>query len=102
MATMAERYEACMVLHAVGDAMGYRNGEWEFNVRGYVDKAIDNLDYMFALLIFVKYSGPDIHKHLEKLGGVDALTLNTAQWRVSDDTVLNLAIAEYVTLIPRF
>lgn len=31
---MLERYTACMVLAGVGDAMGYRNGRWEFNFSG--------------------------------------------------------------------
>lgn len=48
-----ERYQACFVLHAVGDAMGYRNGKWELN-----------------------YSGPDIHKELDELGGIEALSLD--------------------------
>ena len=25
---MIDRYKACMVLSAVGDAMGYKNGDW--------------------------------------------------------------------------
>lgn len=32
MAEMIEKFKACMVLHAVGDAMGYKNGSWEFKV----------------------------------------------------------------------
>lgn len=31
---MIDRYRACMVLSAVGDAMGYKNGDWEFNTSG--------------------------------------------------------------------
>ena len=26
--TMINRYKACMILSAVGDAMGYKNGDW--------------------------------------------------------------------------
>ncbi|CAF0913289.1 unnamed protein product [Brachionus calyciflorus] len=66
---MEERYEACMILHGVGDAMGYNRGKWEFN-----------------------FSGEDIHKQLEQLGGVESLSLKN--WIVSDDTILHLAIAE--------
>jgi hypothetical protein len=28
--SMEKRYEATMLLAAVGDAMGYKNGHWEF------------------------------------------------------------------------
>ncbi len=31
---MLERYRACMILSAVLDAIGYRNGKWEFNKDG--------------------------------------------------------------------
>jgi hypothetical protein len=31
---VAERYRASMVLAGVGDAMGYRNGVWEFTFDG--------------------------------------------------------------------
>ena len=27
---VAERFKACMFLAGVGDALGYKNGEWEF------------------------------------------------------------------------
>lgn len=50
---LANRYVASMLLHAVGDAMGYKNGNWEF-----------------------KFSGVDIHEELAELGGVANLKLN--------------------------
>jgi ADP-ribosylarginine hydrolase len=31
---MKERYVASMLLAAVGDAMGYKQGSWEFNRNG--------------------------------------------------------------------
>ena len=52
-ASMLERYEASMVLHGVSDAMGYKNGEWEFN-----------------------FSGVDIHEQLKKLGGLENIKIN--------------------------
>ena len=64
-------YVASMVLSGVGDAMGYKNGEWEFN-----------------------FVGANIHKELEKLGGISKLSIKLNDWKVSDDTVLHLATAE--------
>ena len=29
-----ENFEACMILAAVGDAMGYKNGNWQFQKSG--------------------------------------------------------------------
>lgn len=52
-AALLEKFTACMVLHGVGDAMGYKNGSWEFN-----------------------YSGSDIHKQLRSLGGLEKLEIN--------------------------
>jgi ADP-ribosylarginine hydrolase len=66
---LAERYKAVMVLSGVGDALGYKNGEWEFC-----------------------HSGTTIHKELQKLGGLEKLDVKG--WRVSDDTVLHIATAE--------
>ena len=51
--SLQDRYEASMLLHAVGDAMGYKNGKWEFT-----------------------FSGVDIHEELKtKFGGVANLEL---------------------------
>jgi len=64
-------YEASMVLSGVGDAMGYKNGEWEFN-----------------------FIGLNIHKELEQLGGIGNLKIKLNDWKISDDTVLHLATAD--------
>ncbi|XP_046864047.1 protein ADP-ribosylarginine hydrolase-like [Xenia sp. Carnegie-2017] len=66
---LSEKYEAVMVISGVGDALGYKNGLWEFC-----------------------YSGTQIHEELEKLGGLDKIDIKG--WRVSDDTVLHIATAE--------
>jgi len=51
---LKERYEASMVLSGVGDAIGYRNGMWEFCT-----------------------SGDEIHSQLHHLGGLAQLTVES-------------------------
>lgn len=61
-----------MVLAAIGDAMGYKNGDWEFLTNGSI-----------------------IHKQMMELTqnkGPLALKI-TMQWRYSDDTVMHIATA---------
>jgi ADP-ribosylarginine hydrolase len=88
---MLNRFQATMILHAVGDAMGYYNGKWEFKV------TILHFKFVFRTIkhkILLKFSGVDIHEELLSLGGVDKLKIEPRNWRVSDDTVLNIANAE--------
>ena len=66
---LAEKYKAVMVLSGVGDALGYKNGSWEFC-----------------------HSGEAIHRELQQLGGLEKVDVDG--WRVSDDTVLHIATAE--------
>ena len=69
--TLSERFEACMVLGGVGDALGYRNDTWE-----------------------VCRSGERIHAEAKELGGIENVRVTTKNWRVSDDTVMHIATAE--------
>lgn len=69
--SLAKRFEASMVLAGVGDAIGYKNGEWEFC-----------------------RSGPRIHEHLQALGGIEKIKVNPQMWMISDDTVMHIATAE--------
>ncbi len=62
-----EKYVACMLVHALGDTIGFKNAEWEFNY---------TTDKIFEFI---------------KLGGSNHLSLDG--WRVSDDTMLHLQIA---------
>ena len=52
--SLEERYVASMVLSGVGDAMGYKNGNWEFC-----------------------NSGKTIHKECKALGGVPNLSISS-------------------------
>lgn len=47
---LQSRYVGAMVLAGVGDSLGYKHGEWEFN-----------------------FSGPSIHQDVVKLGGLSKL-----------------------------
>ena len=60
-----------MVLGAVGDAMGYKNGNWEFCT-----------------------SGTAIHQELQQLGGVRSLKIAQPGFMLSDDSILHIATAE--------
>jgi len=67
-----DHFRACMVLAAVGDAMGYKNGDWEFLTNGSI-----------------------LHKQMMELTegkGPLALKINM-QWKYSDDTVMHIATA---------
>lgn len=57
-----------MILHAVGDTIGYKNGHWEFMYS--LDKVYEFID----------------------LGGINHLSLK--DWRVSDDTIFHMKNAE--------
>lgn len=68
---MEGRYTAGMVLAGVGDAMGFKCGDWEFN-----------------------YNGEKIHEEAKAMGGVKRLCIRKPTFIVSDDTVLLLSTAE--------
>jgi ADP-ribosylglycohydrolase len=69
---MEEKYVACMILHALGDTIGFKNGEWEFKQGGY-DRTLEKL-YEFI-----------------DLGGINNISLK--DWRISDDTILHIKTA---------
>jgi ADP-ribosylglycohydrolase len=72
------RYRAVMLLHALGDTIGFKNGDWEFN---YNEKdKLNVLDYVNEM----------IYEFID-LGGVNGIDLKN--WKVSDDTMFHIATA---------
>lgn len=61
-----------MIMHAVGDTVGFKNGEWEFK-KGEFDKTLEKV-YEFI-----------------DLGGVNNISLKG--WRISDDTIMHIQTA---------
>ena len=59
-ASLEERYRACMVLSGVGDALGYKNGEWEFC-----------------------HTGKYIHDQLKSLGGIQNINIRGIEAYIS-------------------
>jgi len=78
MSNKIDLYTSAMVLAGVGDAMGYKNGDWEFS-----------------------FDGEKIHQEMKKLGGIKKLKINKKDFRVSDDTVLLLSTAEALIDVKR-
>jgi len=74
---MNERYIACFLLHALGDTIGYKNGEWEFNY------SRSTVNYNIANEILSDF----IH-----LGGINCIVLKG--WKVSDDTILHMKVCK--------
>ncbi len=71
---MKERFTATMELAAVGDAIGYKKGAWEFN-----------------------RNGNQIHEDMMRLTnnkGIMGLHVNPKDFPYSDDTVMHIATAE--------
>ncbi len=74
------RYVACMVLSGVGDALGYKNGSWEFNRSG--------SDIISQMLQITNGAGPL------------ALCPDHPKWRLSDDTIMHIATAKGLIVSP--
>ncbi len=70
--SLVQRYEACMILGAVGDSLGYKRGDWEFNE-----------------------VGKHIHMELKNLGGLAKLIISRDNgFPLSDDSILHIHTAE--------
>jgi ADP-ribosylarginine hydrolase len=72
-----ENYKAIMLLHALGDTIGFKNGEWEFN---YFE---NDISYKTSL---------EIVFHFIQLGGIT--TIDLKDWNISDDTLIHMAVAK--------
>lgn len=72
-----DKYISTFILHALGDTIGFKNGEWEF----YEGKEYPT--YSFGINLEKLYEFID-------LGGIN--DINLENWRVSDDTLLHMAI----------
>lgn len=86
---LKDRITASMLLHALGDTIGYRNGKWEFNLppEGIVG---ENLEEYRKTQYDPNKTRDRIYEFLE-LGGVNNIDLTG--WKISDDTILNFATA---------
>jgi ADP-ribosylarginine hydrolase len=74
---IGDKYRAIMLLHALGDTIGFKNGDWEFN---YHDREkLEVLDYVNEM----------IYEFID-LGGVNGIDLS--EWKISDDTFLHIAL----------
>lgn len=65
---MESKYISCMLCHAIGDAIGYKNSEWEF---------MFNYDKIYQFIA---------------LGGINHI--DTKDWHISDDTMLHVQMAD--------
>ena len=70
--SLKDKFTAIMLLHALGDTIGFKNGEWEFN---YIT---NDVTYKTTLEIVFQFIS---------LGGYSGIDLNG--WNVSDDTLFH-------------
>jgi ADP-ribosylarginine hydrolase len=78
---MEQKYIATFVLHAIGDMIGFKNGEWEFNYQKKMkDITLNTTNEMLYDFI--------------SLGGINGIDFT--EWHVSDDTMMHIATADIV------
>lgn len=70
---MKDKYNACILLHALGDTIGFKNGDWEFNNKKKKISKEYTLEIVYEFIM---------------LGG--CANINLKGWNVSDDTILHL------------
>jgi len=74
-----DKYRWILLLHALGDTIGFKNGDWEFNYN------------LYENLITLDYVNEMIYEFIE-LGGVNGIDLKG--WKISDDTLIHYAIGK--------
>lgn len=75
-----DRYIATIVLHALGDTIGFRNGKWEFF--GFTEFAkTKKINFNLANELLYEFIA---------LGGINSI--NMKNWYVSDDTLLHIDV----------
>ena len=80
---MEERFSATMILHGLGDTIGFKNGDWEFSYQKFPDYKNNLLDLRIVLELIFEFID---------LGGVNGI--NLSGWTISDDTLFHMAIAK--------
>lgn len=76
---LRDRYIATLILHAVGDTIGFRNGIWE-------------IEYKIKITTIIPAMGLELLYDFISLGGINGIDLKT--WNISDDTLFHIAIAQ--------
>jgi len=82
---MKDKYNACILLHALGDTIGFKNGNWEFNNSINENKIITRKQQNFV----PEYTLELVYEFI-MLGGPSNIDLNG--WYVSDDTILHMCV----------
>lgn len=80
---MKDKYNACILLHALGDTIGFKNGNWEFNNSINENKPITQKNFIPEYTLELVYE-------FIMLGGPSNIDLNG--WHVSDDTILHMCV----------
>jgi len=76
MSNNENKYIAAFLLHALGDTIGFKNADWEFNYNR--ESSLDTInEFIFEFI---------------DLGGINGIDLK--DWRISDDTLYHIAIAK--------
>lgn len=76
MSDIENKYISCFLLHALGDTLGFKNGDWEFDYNK--ETSLDTVnEYIYEFI---------------ELGGINGIDLE--DWKISDDTFYHIAIAD--------